>query len=341
MKVVPVNQLFEIAPKTASFAKADLQDVESSGMLPAISTSKNLNGICGFLPKTSGSFAAGSCITIPCNGNIIHAFYQPSAFFCGSDTAALTPKWNASKAELCFYVLCFRTQRFRFNFGKKLQRTELLELKIPALDEIPDWVYNQQDFLEKTRNNILKRNRRLRELFHADRQYSSRSAAHIRISELFSDRKGDGVSPKLLETHETTGIPFVSASAKNNGVVAWVSQPTSLCTLFPGPAITVPNNINACHATLQLADFYCGDNSTILYPKEGYSFSPLELLFYVMCIRKQQFRFSYGRKARKEGVIAELLVPSEIPDWVHQQSDFFQLQQEAIKQKTEEFALTL
>lgn len=113
------------------------------------------------------------------------------------------------------------------------------------------------------------------------------------LSELF-----DIEYPKRLVFGEQNivpnGVPFISSSAENNGIVGYVEQ-NSETKLYRGGAITIPLKGSVLNAFYQPHSFYVAHQIAVLYPKRKMSES--EFLFYVLCIRKNKYRFSYGRQA--------------------------------------------
>lgn len=112
------------------------------------------------------------------------------------------------------------------------------------------------------------------------------------------------------------GINFVSSKSKNGGVVAKVALIPD-AEIYAAGAITVPLKGSVLHAHLQLANFYCAHQIAVLSPKAEVNLSIKQRLFYVLCIRRNRFRYSYGRQADR--TLPKLLVPSidQIPAWVN------------------------
>lgn len=120
----------------------------------------------------------------------------------------------------------------------------------------------------------------------------------------------------LVFGHQRTvpgGTPFVTSTGRNNGIAGRVA-PISGAKLYPAGAITVPLKGSVMQAFLQPEPFHCAHQIAVLTPKAP--MSDAEKLFYVSCLRANEFRFSYGRQADR--TFRNLLVPDEtqMPDWV-------------------------
>lgn len=134
----------------------------------------------------------------------------------------------------------------------------------------------------------------------------------VTVSDLFNVSYGVNLALNAL-SKDTTGINFVSRTARNNGVSARVEI---LDELEPIPAgtISVACGGSVMESFLQPAPYYSGRDIYYLSPKED--FTVQEKLFYCMCLRANACRFNYGRQANK--FLKHLRIParSEIPGWV-------------------------
>ncbi len=120
----------------------------------------------------------------------------------------------------------------------------------------------------------------------------------------------------LVFGHQTSGpkgTPFVTSTGRNNGIAGRVA-PIAGAKLFPAGAITVPLKGSVMQAFLQPEPFYCAHQIAVLTPKSPMSDS--KKLFYVSCLRANEFRFSYGRQADR--TLRSLLLPenAQLPNWV-------------------------
>lgn len=133
----------------------------------------------------------------------------------------------------------------------------------------------------------------------------------VRVEELFAIERGPGLDLNALETL-AQGVPYVSTTANNNGVAARVASLPGVQPCHAG-TISVALVGNAMVSFLQEEPYYTAQNIDVLTPKEP--MSRATLLFYCACLRANQFRFSYGRKANR--TMRTLLVPSidNVPAW--------------------------
>lgn len=109
---------------------------------------------------------------------------------------------------------------------------------------------------------------------------------------------------------DANGINFVSSSANNNGVVGRVITNPNL-KKYPAGVITVPLKGSVLSAFVQPEDCYVAHQIAVLTPKK--EMTDAEKLFYCLAIRKNQFRYNFGRQADK--TLSDIELPDTTPSW--------------------------
>ena len=137
-----------------------------------------------------------------------------------------------------------------------------------------------------------------------------------KIEELFNLEYGHSLELNRLERSSgNDAINFVGRAARNNGVTARVIP---IASLTPAPAGTITVALNgqggAGVAFLQPFPYYCGFHVMILTPKS--EMTEAEMLWWVMCITANRFRFGFGRQANRTLKDLVLPDPAKIPKWV-------------------------
>jgi len=125
-----------------------------------------------------------------------------------------------------------------------------------------------------------------------------------------------GVNLELIRLKKSNdGINFVSRTGKNNGVSAKVIK---IDSIIPNPknTISVACGGSVMESFLQKEEYYSGRD--IYYLKPKIELNEKKLLFYCMCLRKNKFRYSYGRQPNR--TLEDISIPSikEIPFWVEE-----------------------
>lgn len=133
-----------------------------------------------------------------------------------------------------------------------------------------------------------------------------------KINELFEVRYG--VNLELINLEECSkqdrnSINFISRTDKNNGVSAYVQKITDV---VPNPAhtISVAGGGSVLATFFQQEEYYSGRDIYVLIPKK--QLSEVEMIFYCYCIRKNKYRYNYGRQANK--TLKDILVPEFMPE---------------------------
>ena len=131
----------------------------------------------------------------------------------------------------------------------------------------------------------------------------------MKISNLFTIEY-----PKTLIFSELTpssnGINFVSSQGSNNSVVCKVTVIDGV-KIYPAGVITVPLKGTVLAAHVQTEPCYVAHQIAVLTAKLPMTLQ--EKLFYCACIKKNAFRFSYGRQADK--TLKDIELPNTIPEW--------------------------
>jgi hypothetical protein len=123
-----------------------------------------------------------------------------------------------------------------------------------------------------------------------------------------------GVNLELIHLKECSkedenSIRFISRTEKNNGISAFVEQ---MQDVHPNSAhtISVACGGSVLSSFYQKKSYYSGRDIYVLMPKK--EMTEVEMLFYTFCIRKNKYRYNYGRQANK--TLKNILVPEKMPD---------------------------
>lgn len=110
----------------------------------------------------------------------------------------------------------------------------------------------------------------------------------FKIGELFEIKKGKRLTKANMVDGST---PFIGAIDSNNGVAGYVGQKS----IHEGGTITVNyNGAGVADAYYQPVPFWASDDVNVLYPR--FPMTPAVALFIATIIRREKYRFSYGRK---------------------------------------------
>ncbi|NGX98484.1 MAG: hypothetical protein G4V63_25730, partial [Candidatus Afipia apatlaquensis] len=114
------------------------------------------------------------------------------------------------------------------------------------------------------------------------------SWAPFSLQSLFDLRKGKRLTKQSMKIGD---LPFIGAIDGNNGVRQLISAEAQ----HPENVITVNYNGTVAEAFYQPGPFWASDDVNVLYPKFK-GMDPLVGLFFCTIIRREKYRFNYGRK---------------------------------------------
>ncbi len=275
--MVTINDFFYIKYGQSEYtSKLFLKD--NTGTIPLISSKGTDNGVFGFfniVPKYE------NVISVPRTGTVGHAFYQGWKCCIDDNCLVLIPKKDLSFNEMMYFVLLVRKERYKYMYGRQITPTRLGETEIP--EKIPNWV---SDFKFSQYSNLSKPKIENKKL-----ALNTGKWEEFIYTELFDVKKGKRVTKMDLRSGDT---PFIASIDSNNGIREYCDLPP----LYQGNVITVNYNGSVGEAFYQPNPFWASDDVNVLVPK--FELNPYIAMFFITIIKKEKYRFNYGRKWHKE-----------------------------------------
>lgn len=130
---------------------------------------------------------------------------------------------------------------------------------------------------------------------------------------MFEIKKGK----RLTSEDQTDGdTPYIGAIDSNNGVSNYIGQPP----IHAGNTISLSYNGSVGEAFYQPEPFWATDDVNVLYFRDenGVKFNPYLALFFCTILKKEQYRYCYGRKWVLDSMnetIIELPSIGDKPNW--------------------------
>lgn len=217
-------------------------------------------------------------------GSHSYAYVSTCEIVPNSDVSVLIPKIEMSLEEKLYYSQCITANRYKFSYGRKPKGKKLKSILLPTLEDIPEWVKNidvsrfdnaEKPRIENKSDSVL---------------YIEKWKAFT-LGELFEIKKGK----RLTKANMTEGsTPFIGSTDSNNGLTNFVGQEA----IHKGNVISLNYNGSVGEAFYQPNEFWASDDVNVLYPREGVfnNFNQYIALFIIPVIKKNKFKFSYGRK---------------------------------------------
>ena len=138
-----------------------------------------------------------------------------------------------------------------------------------------------------------------------------------RLDELFEVRNGLASQDVVRSSHKLNDnwVPFIRPSYRQDASIdAYVNKylvPSD--SLYPQGTLYVSTNGQGSHtySYVSATEFVPNSDVAVLKPKRKMTLR--EKLFYAMCISRNRFKFSYGRKPKGEKLEA-IMLPSTISE---------------------------
>lgn len=138
MKLVKVSDLFDVS-YGHSFELNRLQkDKDGVNFVSRTASNNGVSARVALVPDVE-PMAAGK-LTVALGGSVLETFVQPEPFYTGFHIFCLTPTTEMTLEQKLYYCMCIRANKYRYNYGRQANRT-LRDIMVPALNEIPKWVY--------------------------------------------------------------------------------------------------------------------------------------------------------------------------------------------------------
>lgn len=301
MRMLKIDDLFDVRYGVNLELNKLIQDKNG---IPFVSRTSKNNGVSAKVkPIPTVEPIEAGVLTVAGGGSVLETFLQPEPFYSGRDLYYLKPKVELLLQQKLYYCLCIRANKFRYNYGRQANRT-LRDIQIPHIDDLPLWVNSTQIIdLSDFKKPAINKNYEL--VNHKDWET-------FEIQELFDVKKGK----RLTKAKMTVGAtPFIGAIAVNNGVSNKIGQEP----IHTANTITVNYNGSVAESFYQPEPFWCSDDVNVLYPK--FAMNPYIAFFIIAIIKKEKYRFNYGRKWHSERMRASLIkLPVNKygdPDWAY------------------------
>lgn len=244
------------------------------------------------------------CITVTLGGSILETFVQTEPFYTAQNVAVLTARAPAmSLHEKLWWGMCIGANKYRYNYGRHANRT-LKALPLP--DTMPGWVANVTvDDLSAAREAAVAGKAPTLDVG---------SWQTFRYDELFDIKRGRYVPANQKKPGPS---PTATSTATNNGIGAH----TSLDAEHLAGCITVARNGSVGEAFYQPEAFFATDDVHVFSPVRELheSFTIEARLFVCALIRKEAYRYNYGRKWSLKGMNASRIklpvTEDGQPDW--------------------------
>jgi hypothetical protein len=303
MKQVKLNKLFAISyGNKLDLNKMALVPSKDKYAIAFIARTRGNNGTVSYVEKIAGiePYKKGA-ITVALGGSVLSSFLQHEDFYTGQNIAVLNNVCEMSEQVKLYYCKAIQINAFRYSTCGREANVTFRDLKVPDITDLPDYV------LQSTMTDCSKL---LKSINKEDIRIVADKWKQFRYEELFDIKKGERVTHLDMIPGNT---PFISAIDKNNGIREYCG----LINLVPGNTISVSYNGSVGEAFYQEKGYWASDDINVLYPK--FELNKYVAMFLITLIRREKYRFNYGRKWHKErmetSIIKLPVTKNGTPDW--------------------------
>ena len=294
-----VSELFDIYQGNG-FELINME-IDNGSDINFIARTGENNGVVARVVKTDKEPFQAGLITVAVGGSVLSSFVQNKPFYTGFHVLVLKPKKEMSLEEKLFYCHVIKMNAYRYSYGRQANRT-LKNINLPPL---PDW-------LKKYKIDYSPIDTQIK---HKELPFDTTNWEKFTVSTLFDISLASGDLQK--NDLKPSGVPLVSATTANNGVIGKVSDGAdNNSSIFNGNQLTTDM---FCNSFYQDKDFYAVSHGRVNIMKPKFKLNKYIGLFISTVINKEQYRFAYGR-AVYSGVLANLVIKLPVdkngnPDW--------------------------
>lgn len=313
MKLKRLDKLFEVRNGLASHEVVRSPRQLSNNWVPYIRPSFRQDTsidayVNKFLVPSDCLFPKGTLyVSTDGQGSHTYAYVSVSEFVPNSNVAVLVPLAEMSLDEKLYYAFCITKNRFKFSYGRKPKGEKLKGIMLPERSKVPAFV---KGVFENRLNNDLLNSVDFSAL--SDKASNTSSFDNlVPLNKLFTVINGVTASDLLRSPTKKSEnwIPFIRPSYRQStSIDAYVNKylvPQD--KVFPKGTLYVSTNGQGSHTYSYVAatEFVPNSDVAVLIPKRPMTLR--EKLFYAMCISRNRYKFSYGRKPKGEKLYSVLL----------------------------------
>lgn len=305
------------------------------GRMPRITATEQNNGVDSFTaPLEEKSFRTNAdCLSISFLGAV---FYQSNASSFDMKIHSLNLKNKTLGKHVGLFVATeLRKQFAKFSYGNQLSSSTLLRQKfqLPSIDGSPDWnfmsAYMQQEEKVLMKEAISRLERQLAENHAEPVVFKGREWRAFKVSEIFpSIQRGKRIK---RADHVEGDVPYVSASALNNGVDGFIGNREGI-RVFAN-CLSLANSGSVGSAFFHPYAFVASDHVTKL-EREGAD--RYIYLFFPPVFSRMAERYGFNHEISDARITRERIMlpvtPDGTPDWAFMSAYMQQLEQKMLRE---------
>lgn len=269
------------------------------------------------------------CVTN--NGSVGYAYFQNRDFTCSHDVNPLYRKDGEFNEYTGWFIsTVIMKDRYRWGYGRKWRpdRMKKSRLKLPITQDengnalidrkkvyslegfVPDWEWMEK-YVKSLHYKTLTTGITKSELFLRVDEWKPFKVKDL-LSEIYKANSYNDSDLEKVEAKKSGTLPYITRTEDNNSCKSFVHA-DSTYQIEKGNAIVVGDTTSTI--SYQPDDFIAGEHVVVLRFPELNKYTGL---FLVSILKKERFRYSYGRAFNKDLIEeTEIKLPSigDNPDW--------------------------
>jgi len=294
------------------------------GNIAYISASKQNNGIDNYILPPDFMKIHQNALTLSNSGSVGCCFYHPYKFVVSDHCTVIQIK--DKNITLNNYISLFlkpiiELMKNKYNFAREINNDRLKKEKIllPVKNnKNPDW-YFMENYIKDLSKNIKYIKNMTKKIDFLDIKNTNIKWKEFKLKKIFKlflGKPTHSIEIEGIKSSSTDGIPYITRTAKNNGIEAFVDKSVvNPNKIIKGNCITI--GAEGFKAFYQVNDFMTGNKVNILRNKKLNLWNSLFInsILNLIIIEK----FGYGRglvKSRLENLNIKLPIDkNKVPNW--------------------------
>lgn len=236
-------------------------------------------------------------VTVAGGGSVLSTFLQIEPFYSGRDLYVLESKNDISNEAKLFIITIIKKNKYKYSYGRQANRTLqdiILELPVDFYGN-PDY-----DFMTKYIESLHSKPIKTKIKKILDNKLCVNEWKEFVFERIFNIRRGESLYITDLEVGST---PYASATSYNNGISAYLN----VLPNRKGNCIAINYDGSVGNAYYHEKEFFASEKIATLTFKET-EMNKYNALFVISIIKKEKYRFSYGRKWAVESSMKKAII---------------------------------
>ncbi len=307
INLIPISELFDVKYgvnlELINLEQCNSMDVNS---IPFVSRKDGNNGVSAFVKRITTIIPNNAhTISVAGGGSVLSSYYQPLPYYSSFHIFILTPKRPMTDIEMLFFTKCISQNKYKYSYGRQANKT-LKNILIPRA--IPKALLDKLIAYKKITFTKINTKPLINKKYNLD----INNWQSFRLTDIFNIIRGK----RLTQFDRIEGnTPLVTASSINNGVVSFIDHNYfKNIMLINENAITIDMFFNCFYHNYQ----YFNDDNVHTFKLKYIHANSYIYLFMVTILKKNAYRYSYGRCLRLKRLHEELIMlptKNNVPDW--------------------------